>query len=95
MRFWNIVQKDVILLVRDSRALFVLVVFPLVFITIIGLTTGKLLGWKNENQILKIGVIDRTNYAELEDETDRRRARNMAMKMVNGVRSGKNQRGET
>ncbi len=94
MRFWNIVQKDVILLVRDSRALFVLVVFPLVFITIIGLTTGKLLGWKNENQILKIGVIDRTNYAELEDETDRRRARNMAMKMVNGVRSGKNQRGE-
>lgn len=94
MRFWNIVQKDVILLVRDSRALFVLVVFPLVFITIIGLTTGKLLGWKNENQILKIGVIDRTNYAALEDETDRRKARNMAMKMVNGGRSGKNQRGE-
>ena len=94
MRFWNIVQKDVILLVRDSRALFVLVIFPLVFITIIGLTTGKLLGWKNENQILKIGVIDRTNYATLEDETDRHRARNMAMKMVNGVRSGKNQRGE-
>ncbi len=94
MRFWNIVQKDIILLVRDSRALFVLVVFPLVFITIIGLTTGKLLGWKNENQILKIGVIDKTDYDALEDETDRRKAHNMAMKIVNGVRSGKNQRGE-
>lgn len=94
MPFWNIVRKDVILLVRDSRALFVLVVFPLVFITIIGLTTGKLLGWKNENQILKIGVVDRTDYNALEDEVDRRKARNMAVKIVNGIRGGKGRRGE-
>lgn len=94
MPFWNIVRKDIILLVRDSRALFVLVIFPLVFITIIGLTTGKLLGWKNENQILKIGVVDRTDYEALEDEDDRRKAHNMAVKIVNGIRSGKGRRGE-
>ena len=53
MKSWEITKKDIRLLVRDARALFVLLVLPMVFITIIGLTMGKLFGWRNTNQILQ------------------------------------------
>ena len=42
-----------------------LLVLPLVFITIIGLTMGKLLGWKNTNQVLKVGVVDAVAYEQI------------------------------
>lgn len=35
---------------------------PLVFITIIGLTTGKLLGWSDSNKIIKIALYDKIDY---------------------------------
>jgi hypothetical protein len=40
----------------------VLVVLPLIFITIIGLTTGKLMGWNSANAVLKIILVDKTAY---------------------------------
>src|SRR5580704_10181712 len=65
MKAWEITRKDLRILLRDSRALFVLLVLPLVFITIIGLTMGKLLGWKNTNQVLKVGVVDAVAYEQI------------------------------
>lgn len=58
MRAWEITKKDLRLLVRDRRTLAVLVALPMIFIAILGGTTGKLLGWKEENQLLKIAVVD-------------------------------------
>ena len=65
MKSWEITKKDIRLLLRDARAVFVLLVLPMVFITIIGLTMGKLFGWQNTNQILKIGVVNSIAYDEI------------------------------
>lgn len=62
MSLWNITRKDLYLLIRDRRTFAILLLLPLLFIIIIGMTTGQLLGWKNSNQTLKIAFIDRTNY---------------------------------
>ena len=39
-------------------ALVVLLLLPMAFICILGLSTGRLLGWRNDNQLLKLGVVD-------------------------------------
>src|ERR1700733_6824181 len=81
MKAWEITRKDLKILLRDARALFVLLVLPLVFITIIGLTMGKLLGWKNTNQVLKVGVVDAVAYEQIgqagwdDDDSDSKGAR--------------------
>lgn len=62
MTVWNIAQKDLSLLLRDRRTMVMLLLLPLLFIMIIGMTTGQLLGWKSSNQVLKIAVIDQTDY---------------------------------
>ncbi len=62
MQAWEITKKDLRLLTRDRRALIVLVVLPLIFITIIGLTTGKLMGWNSANAMLKIALVDNMDY---------------------------------
>jgi ABC-2 type transport system permease protein len=80
MKAWEITKKDLRILLRDARALFVLLVLPLVFITIIGLTMGKLLGWKNTNQVLRVGVVDAIAYDQIgqagwdEDDADAKSA---------------------
>jgi ABC-2 type transport system permease protein len=58
MGFLEITRKDLLLLVRDRRALVVLLLLPMAFICILGLSTGRLLGWRNDNQLLKLGVVD-------------------------------------
>ena len=65
MKAWEITKKDLRILLRDARAPFVLLVLPLVFITIIGLTMGKILGWKNTNQVLRVGVVDAVAYEQI------------------------------
>ena len=65
MKFWEITKKDLKLLLRDRRALATLVVLPLIFITIIGLTTGKLLGWSDTNKVLRIVVVDEIAYDDI------------------------------
>ena len=47
MNVWQITRKDLVLLFRDSRAIFVLVALPLMFIAIIGTTSKKLLSLKD------------------------------------------------
>lgn len=58
MGFLEITRKDLRLLTRDRRALVVLVGLPMAFIAILGLSTGRLLGWRNDNQLLKLAVVD-------------------------------------
>ena len=58
MGFLEITRKDLTLLVRDRRALVVLLLLPMAFICILGLSTVRLLGWRNDNQLLKLGVVD-------------------------------------
>jgi ABC-type multidrug transport system permease subunit len=58
MNFWRITRKDLLILWRDRRSLVILLALPLVFITIIGLSTGQLLGWQNQNEVLKIAVVN-------------------------------------
>ena len=76
MKFWEITRKDLKLLWRDKRTAFILLALPMIFITVIGLTFGQLLGWKNANQLYKIAVYDGVNHsgypspgAEVEAET--------------------------
>ena len=59
MNIWNIARKDLLLLARDRRAVSVLIALPLVFIAIIGMSTGQMLGWRNENEQLRLAVINR------------------------------------
>ncbi len=56
--FIEITRKDLRLLLRDRRALVVLIVLPIAFIAILGLSTGRLLGWRTSNQTLRIAVLD-------------------------------------
>ena len=58
MNAWRIARKDLTLLIRDRGALATLLVMPLVFITILGVSTGQMLGWRNENEELKLAVVD-------------------------------------
>ncbi len=66
MKLWTITKKDILLQLRDFRALIVLIILPLVFISIIGISTGKLLGVSDSNRMLKIVYIDNINYDEIE-----------------------------
>ncbi len=68
MKSWNIIQKDLKLLFRDRRALVTLVVLPMIFITIIGLTTGQLMGWNAKTQLVRIALADTTDYEKFEAE---------------------------
>jgi ABC-2 type transport system permease protein len=58
MTGWEITRKDLQLLRRDRRALIVLIVLPMAFICILGLTTGRLLGWRENNQLLNLCVVN-------------------------------------
>jgi ABC-2 type transport system permease protein len=95
MKFWTITSKDLRLLVRDRRALMTLVLLPLVFISIIGLTTGQLLGWKGSNQIIRIGAVDAVDYDNIVGQDlrtnaeERQRARNLVVRMINQMQGRK------
>lgn len=58
MNWWHITAKDLRLQFRDRRSLAVLLMLPLIFITIIGLSTGRMLGWKAENQVIRVAWTD-------------------------------------
>jgi ABC-2 type transport system permease protein len=59
MGWFHLTWKDLRLQMRDRRSLAVLLILPLIFISIIGLSTGKLLGWRASNQVIQIAWVDR------------------------------------
>ena len=54
----HIVAKDLRLLTRDRRALTTLLLMPLLFIAILGFSTGKIFGQPDRDALLFIGVVD-------------------------------------
>jgi ABC-2 type transport system permease protein len=60
----QITWKDLLLLSRDRRTLFVLVALPLAFIAIIGSSTGQLFSEAQNARKYKLGVVD-TDKSEL------------------------------
>lgn len=59
MGWWHLTWKDLRLQMRDRRSLAVLLIQPLIFITIVGFSTGKLLGWRASNQVIQVAWVDR------------------------------------
>jgi len=58
MGAWDITCKDLRLLMRDRRALVMLLALPLIFITILGFSTGQMAGWRESNQVLQIALLN-------------------------------------
>lgn len=58
MGAWEITKKDLYLILRDKGALYTLLVLPLVFVTILGASTGQLLTTKDETKLVKLGIVD-------------------------------------
>lgn len=56
MAIWTLAKKDLRLLVRDMRAMIVLLLMPLIFIFVLGISLGEGFGRKAEDQ-LKISVV--------------------------------------
>ena len=59
----TVAGKDLYLLSRDRRTFAMLLLLPLIFIAIIGTTTGKFPGLSGGGQVFNIAVADATNYA--------------------------------
>jgi ABC-2 type transport system permease protein len=57
MNAWQITKKDLRLLVRDRRTLAILVLLPMAFISILGLSTGQLFSEKDKARQIKVGVV--------------------------------------
>lgn len=58
MNAWYITQKDLLLLSKDKRAVVVLLVLPLLFITIVGMSTGQFLTRDDNQNRFKVNVVD-------------------------------------
>ncbi len=58
MGAWEITKKDLYLIVRDKGALYTLLVLPLVFVAILGASTGRLLTTEDETKLVKLGIVD-------------------------------------
>src|ERR1700752_1310615 len=57
MVIWTLGRKDLRLLVRDARALVILLVMPLVFILVLGVSLGEGFGQKPEDR-LRVSVLN-------------------------------------
>jgi ABC-2 type transport system permease protein len=58
MGAWEITKKDLYLISRDRGALYTLLVLPIVFVAILGASTGKLITTQDETKLVKLGIVD-------------------------------------
>ena len=58
MGAWEITKKDLRLIVKDKGALYTLLAFPVVFIAILGVSTGQLITTHETSKLVKVGVVD-------------------------------------
>lgn len=58
MGVWQITFKDLILILKDKGALFTLLALPVVFIAILGVSTGRMLSAHDELKLVKVSVVD-------------------------------------
>ena len=59
MSAWQITRKDLLLLLKDKRAVVLLLVLPLLFISIVGMSTGQFLTRDDDSQRFRILVVDK------------------------------------
>jgi len=57
MRTWILAKKDLRLLLRDRRAVIILIAMPLIFIVVLGLSLGEGFGQKPDDR-LRVSVVD-------------------------------------
>lgn len=57
MAIWTLAKKELKLLIRDWRALFILVVMPMVFVLVLGLLLGEAFGQKQDDK-LRVSLVD-------------------------------------
>lgn len=79
MSAWDITCKDLRLLTHDRRALVLLLMLPLMFIAILGMSTGQFLTKDEEQRKLKIAVVD-------EDQSEPSQALVKALEQHDGIR---------
>jgi len=58
MGAWDITIKDIRLILKDRGALYTLLALPVVFIAILGVSTGQLITTRDEMKLVKVGVVD-------------------------------------
>ena len=58
MGAWEITIKDLRLILKDRGALYTLLALPVVFIAILGVSTGQLITTHDQANLVKIGVVD-------------------------------------
>lgn len=61
MGIWQITKKDLRLILNDRGALYTLLALPVVFIAILGMSTGQLMNTRTESKLLKVGVVDESS----------------------------------
>jgi len=66
MGAWEITVKDLRLIAKDRGALYTLLALPIVFIAILGVSTGQLITTHDEAKLVKIGIVD-FNETELSE----------------------------
>lgn len=70
MRAWEITIKDLQLILKDRGALYTLLALPVVFIAILGVSTGQLITTHDAAKLVKVGLVD-LNQTELSDHVFR------------------------
>ncbi|HEY4261411.1 MAG TPA: ABC transporter permease, partial [Schlesneria sp.] len=75
MSAWQITRKDLLLLLKDRRALVLLLILPLLFISIVGMSTGQFLTRDDNSQKFRILVVDQ-NSSDLSQQLIQELARN-------------------
>ncbi len=58
MGTWEITKKDLLLILKDKRALCTLLALPVAFIAILGVSTGELITTHEASKLVKVGVVD-------------------------------------
>ena len=61
MGAWEITIKDLRLILKDRGALYTLLALPVVFIAILGVSTGQLITTHEASKLLKVGLVDQVN----------------------------------
>ena len=70
MGAFDIAQKDLRLLIRDRRAAVILIALPLIFIAIIGLSTGQLMDVREGGSDVKVGFVNQLDAEADEDSRE-------------------------
>jgi ABC-2 type transport system permease protein len=67
MSIWRITCKDLLVLAQDRMALVLLLILPLIFISIVGMSTGQFLTRDDSSDQFKIAIVDQSQTVTSEN----------------------------